>query len=107
MCVEVCGDGIVVIEFVDYGNSERVSRERLFELPGDLLTTPIQVRHTIMFAFSNSFSLSLSLSLSPSLPPYLPLLLRLSTAALMVYSLLVAVDLSPSGLRRSLMNSTN
>ena len=58
---EVCGDGAhVVIEFIDYGNSERVSREKLFELPGDLLTTPIEVRHTIilLFALSNSFSLS-------------------------------------------------
>ena len=39
----MCGDGDVVIEFIDYGNSEQMSRENLFELPGDLLTTPIQV----------------------------------------------------------------
>ena len=56
---DVCGDGHVVVEFIDYGNSERVSREKLFELPGDLLTTPIEVRHTIilLFALLNSFSL--------------------------------------------------
>ena len=41
--VELCGDGNVIIEFIDYGNFERVSREKLFELPADLLTTPIQV----------------------------------------------------------------
>lgn len=51
---ELCGDGDVVIEFVDYGNCEQVPQEELFELPGDLLTTPIQVsKMHAMFAIFN------------------------------------------------------
>ena len=41
---ELSGDGNVVVEFVDYGNCERVHWEELFELPGDLLNIPLQVK---------------------------------------------------------------
>ena len=35
----------VVIQFVDYGNNEVVTKDKLLELPDELLSTPVQVSY--------------------------------------------------------------